>query len=263
MTALGDVITLGREQEGYIEKASNEDLDSKTANKGTANYTKYSRDVDAVGLKGCQAQPWCGTFQFWLDLQTGGKDVALKRWNMTPSTYVGFNCFDTYDAFKGAGRVGSEPRIGALVIFTFSHAGRVLSTYVTNGQRYFDCLEGNTSADLNDRNGGMVKIKRRLWTDPTIKGFCYIDYDEKPVEQYPQWIQSGGIWYYREFEGVNAHGWRLINHHWYFFASDGAMQTGVITINHETFYLWETKDSLEGACCKTDERGVLKTWYID
>lgn len=35
---------------GYIEKASNSNLDSFTGNKGTNNYTRFSRDVNAVGL---------------------------------------------------------------------------------------------------------------------------------------------------------------------------------------------------------------------
>lgn len=30
---------------GYLEKKSNSNLDSKTANTGSANYTKYWRDI--------------------------------------------------------------------------------------------------------------------------------------------------------------------------------------------------------------------------
>lgn len=176
------VIALAREEEGYIEKASNAYLDSETANKGSNNYQKYSRDVNAAGLKGYQGQPWCITHQFWLDLKCFGKDTALKLWHMTPETYVGFNCFSTFNVFKNVGKTGKEPKIGALVIFTFSHAGRVLDIYERNGRKYIECEEGNTSSDLNDRNGGMVKIRERYAYDSTIKGYCYIDYDEQAPE---------------------------------------------------------------------------------
>lgn len=179
---------LGKSEVGYIEKASNSNLDSKTGNKGSSNYTKYSRDINALGLLGCQGQPWCCTFQFWLDVKIYGLDTALKYWNMTKKTYTGYNCFSTYNAFKKAGKVGKSPKLGAVVIFTFSHAGRVIDVYKKNGVTYFDCLEGNTSANLNDRNGGQVVVKTRIGSDSTVKGFCYIDYesDERDLSiEYP------------------------------------------------------------------------------
>lgn len=197
MTTLNDLITLAKSEEGYIEKASNANLDSKTANKGTNNYTKYSRDVNNAGLMGCQAQPWCGTYQFWLELQNFGKDQALKNWNMTSSTYVGYNCFSTYNAFKSAGKVGMTPKLGALVIFTYSHMGRVVDIYTKNGIKKYSCAEGNTSSDLNDRNGGQVKIKERNFYDTSnIKGFCYIDYDviEEEQDKKSGWYKEDGGW---------------------------------------------------------------------
>lgn len=196
MATLNDLITIAKNEEGYIEKASNANLDSKTVNKGTNNYTKYSRDVNNVGLMGCQGQAWCATYQFWLELQTFGKEQALKNWNMTGNTYVGYNCFATYNAFKAAGKAGMTPKLGALVIFTFSHMGRVIDIYTKNGVKKYSCAEGNTSSNLNDRNGGQVKIKERDFYDTsTIKGFCYIDYDV--VEEQPKksgWYQEDGGW---------------------------------------------------------------------
>ena len=40
---------------GYLEKASDKELDSFTANAGSRNYTKYWRDVKPE----YQGQPWC------------------------------------------------------------------------------------------------------------------------------------------------------------------------------------------------------------
>ncbi|MEY8428834.1 phage tail tip lysozyme, partial [Lachnospiraceae bacterium 46-15] len=47
------------DQVGYLEKASNANLNSKTGNTGYNNYTKFARDVNSWGLMGCQGQPWC------------------------------------------------------------------------------------------------------------------------------------------------------------------------------------------------------------
>ncbi len=167
------VINIALNEEGYIEKASNSNLDNKTANKGTNNYTKYSRDINNLGLMGCQGQPWCGTIQFWLEVQAYGLTQALKNWNMTKSSYVGYNCFSTYNAFEKVGKVSKTPKLGCLVIFTFSHMGRVVNI---NGNT-FTTLEGNTSSNTYERNGGMVKKKTYNVNDSKIKGFCIIDYD--------------------------------------------------------------------------------------
>ena len=50
---------------GYLEKKSNSQLDSKTANAGSNNYTKYARDI----WPSLQAQPWCDIFVSWCAIQ--------------------------------------------------------------------------------------------------------------------------------------------------------------------------------------------------
>lgn len=183
----------------YFEKASNKDLDSKTGNKGTKNYTKYSRDVNALGLKGYQGEPWCGTFQFAIEAEEFGKAEALKNWNMTEKSYVGYNCFDTYAAFEAAGMTSEIPKLGCLVIFTTSHMGRVVRIV---GDTIWT-VEGNTSSAKYDRNGGKVDEKSYKINDPKIKGFCIIDYEgadkteNKPISVEPQpvpKIKAGQKW---------------------------------------------------------------------
>lgn len=140
------------------------------------NHQIFSDIVNSYGLAGCQNQAWCATYQFALELQMFGKDAALTNWNMTPSTYRGYNCFETEAAFKKAGKTGSTPKLGALVIFTRSHMGRVLSINSTN--KTFECGEGNTSNKQYDRNGDSCAVKTYSWTDPGIKSFCYINYGD-------------------------------------------------------------------------------------
>lgn len=272
MGTLKGLIEIGKAEEGYIEKKSNAKLDSKTENKGSNNYTKYSRDVNSWGLKGCQGQPWCCTFQFWLEVQEYGIDGGLEHWNMDDDSYAGYNCFATYNEFKRVGKVGMEPKLGAIAIFDFSHAGRVIRIYSENGRKYWDSLEGNTSSNLADRNGGQVKIKRREWNDSSVKGFCYIDYSVEPG-----WRKgSAGYWYQNSDGSYPANTWQLINHHWYLFNRAGQMVTG--------WHRWDSSRKMcdpddgggqwyfldntlggpyEGACWHTTDYGAQEVWYVE
>ena len=265
MGTLNGLIKRSLAEEGYIEKASKLQLDSKTANKGDNNYTKYARDINAYGLMGCQGQPWCATFQFWLELQEFGLEKALKHWNMTKQTYVGYNCFSIYNTFKKAGKVGMTPKLGAVVIFNFSHAGRVVSIYSKNGQKWWDCLEGNTSSNLSDRNGGQVKLKVRPWNDTSVKGFCYIDYEEdtKPQEGF-QLAADRKRWWYQYKDGSYATGWAYLTEKtentsgWYLFDKDGYMLTGYqVTTDGKSYFLCPEPGIHQGKCMVTDNQCVL------
>ena len=59
---------------GYIEKASNKNLDSKTANPGKNNYTKYGRDMHAIYPSVMDfPAAWCDCFVDWCFYQCFGE----------------------------------------------------------------------------------------------------------------------------------------------------------------------------------------------
>lgn len=147
------------------------------------NHQKFSDIVNGVGLAGCQDQPWCATYQFALEVEEFGKETALKHWNMTEKNYCGYSCFSTESMFRNAGKVGSVPKVGALVIFKHSHMGRVLS--VDSKNKMFECGEGNTSNKKFDRNGDSCAVKTYSWSEYKIKSFCYIDYSTDKTESEP------------------------------------------------------------------------------
>lgn len=160
----------------------------------SVNNQKFSTMVNNAGLKGCQGQPWCATYQFALELEEFGKAVALSHWNMTTGNYCGYSVFETEAKFAKAGKTGKTPKVGALVIFKQSHMGRVLS--VNEKNKTFECGEGNTSNREFNRNGDCCAVKTYSWTDAKIKSFCYINYGQstaKPVETKPAttWIGKG------------------------------------------------------------------------
>ena len=174
MGSLKELLALAQSQVGYQEKRSAAMLDNFSANAGYQNYTKYARDVNNRGLAGCQGQPWCATYQFWLEAETFGTDTALSHFCMSRKNYQGYNCFCIYDAFAREGRTSAKPESGCLVVFKHSHIGRV--TDVRNGRIYTN--EGNTSALYGDSNGGTVKNKDYSLNDSNIMGYCLINYGD-------------------------------------------------------------------------------------
>lgn len=173
-------------QVGYLEKRSNANLDSKIANAGYGNYTKYSRDVNNMGLMGCQGQPWCATYQFWNCAKIFGKAKALEI--MGNGFY---NCNSVKAHSRSKGTWHSTPKLGALVIFrNGTHIGRVIrisgNTIYTN--------EGNTSSGgLNhvEANGGCVAEKSYTIGNSQIDGYVWIDYGETSDKPEKPWKATG------------------------------------------------------------------------
>lgn len=58
------LLAVARSQVGYLEKASNKNLDNPTANAGTANWTKYGAWAAACGW-GYNPAAWCAMFVCW------------------------------------------------------------------------------------------------------------------------------------------------------------------------------------------------------
>lgn len=171
-------------QVGYLEKASNSNLDSKTGNAGYANYTKYARDINALGLMGCQGQPWCAVYQFWINVQIFGKQKALDI--MGNGFY---NCNSVKAHARANGTWHTTPKLGALPIFrNGAHIGRIIR--IENGYIYTN--EGNTSAgSVNnvEPNGGAVAEKVYSIGNTQIDGYVWIDYGNNDES-----ANTGTIW---------------------------------------------------------------------
>lgn len=145
MSAIDKLIQIANAEVGYLEKSSNSQLDSKTANAGTANYTKYWRDIKPE----YQGQPWCACFVTWCFVNAFGKNNAQKLLKHYPYVY----CPTMANLFT----LNANPKVGDIVIFkhngTFTHTGIVTSV---NGD-YFTTIEGNTNGGSTIiANGGGV-----------------------------------------------------------------------------------------------------------
>ena len=121
--AIQAAIKIAKAEIGYLEKKSNANLDSKTANAGTANYTKYWRDADPAN----QASPWCACFISWVFMKAFGKATATKLLKHWPYIYV--------PTLAGLFTNYASPKVGDIFMYhngsEFSHTGLGIGFLVT------------------------------------------------------------------------------------------------------------------------------------
>ena len=165
MNAIDKLIQIAKNEVGYLEKASNSQLDSKTANAGENNYTKYWRDIKPD----YQGQPWCAAFVSWCMMKAFGLDTAKKLLKHWPYVY----CLTMADLFT----LNSNPKVGDIVIFyrngTFTHTGIVIKV---SGDRFWT-VEGNTSGGSTIiANGGGVCQKSYYNSNLPGTKFCTPNY---------------------------------------------------------------------------------------
>lgn len=165
MKAINKLIQIAKNEIGYLEKASNSQLDSKTANAGENNYTKYWRDIKPD----YQGQPWCAAFVSWCMMKAFGLDTAKKLLKHWPYVY----CPTMADLFT----LNSNPKVGDIVIFyrngEFTHTGIVIKV---SGDQFWT-VEGNTSGGSTIiANGGGVCQKSYYNSNLPGTKFCTPNY---------------------------------------------------------------------------------------
>lgn len=178
MKAIEKVIDISEREIGYCEKASNKNLDDKTANAGSANFTKYWRDIKAA----FQGEPWCACFVTWVFVRAFGVDIAKKLLGHFPFVY----CPTLASIGKSNNCLYSTPQPGDIVLFyrngTYAHTGIVTS--YRSGIVY--TIEGNTSSGSSIvANGGMVCAKGYYLSNIKDSKFYrppYSKYTERDIE---------------------------------------------------------------------------------
>lgn len=179
------VLAVAEAEVGYLEKASNKNLDDKTANAGDKNYTKYARDLDAIsgfynGHK--QSVAWCDVFVDWCFVTAYGVEAALKLL-CQPKKSAGAGCKYSRNYYKAKGQLYDSPQPGDQIFFwpknaiggpAVQHTGlvyKVDSTYVYT-------IEGNTSSASGVvANGGAVAKKKYKLTYNRLAGFGRPDWN--------------------------------------------------------------------------------------
>lgn len=182
------LIEIALAEEGYLEKASNASLDSDTANAGSANYTKYARDLDAIpdfynGKKNGYA--WCDVFVDWCFVKAFGAEAALKL-TCQPKKSAGAGCKYSAQYYKNKGQFHTTPKVGDQIFFASggapNHTGIV---YKVDSSKVYT-VEGNTSgASGVVANGGGVCRKSYALNYSRIYGYGRPAYDDADAVEAP------------------------------------------------------------------------------
>ena len=159
-SAIQKLINIAVAEDGYREKATNANLDSKTANQGENNYTKYARDLDALGnfYNGPkQGYAWCDVFVDWCFVQAFGAETGRQMlYQPTYSTGAGVGYSAQFYKNNNA-YYTSNPQPGDQIFFGGDHTGIVYKV----DSSYVYTVEGNTgpNAGVVDEGDGVYLKK--------------------------------------------------------------------------------------------------------
>lgn len=179
------LIKVAEKEVGYLEKASNSSLDSKTANAGYGNWTKYANFFDKKhpdfynGRK--NGYDWCDMFVDWCFIKAFGYEEGRKLLGQ-PLRSTGAGCKYSAKFYKDKGQFHSKnetPKVGDQIFFGSGdpyHTGlvyKVDSTFVYT-------IEGNTSSSAGVvANGGCVAKKKYYRSYSEIHGYGRPKFDKK------------------------------------------------------------------------------------
>ena len=173
------VIAIAKNEVGYLEKKSNSNLDNKTANSGSANYTKYAALFDKTYTKFYNGKKngvtgWCDIFVDWCFVTAFGYENGQKLLCQPEKSY-GAGPWYSYNYYKNNGQTGKDPKIGAQIFFWNKSHGSTNADHMYHtglvynfDSKYVYTIEGNTS--------NKVAYKKYARNDSSIYGYGYPGY---------------------------------------------------------------------------------------
>ena len=209
-----EVLRVAVRELGYLEKASNRDLDSKTGNPGTGNWTKYARDLWAADPHFYQGPKngydWCAVFYDWCIYMAADMDSRRAQDALYYTGPYGAGCGPSVAYYQAAGawndRVYNNrlfvPKPGDQIFFgsasSVQHTGLV--ERVEDGVVY--TIEGNSD--------NMVRRRSYALANSYILGYGRPRYDgdskptELPFVDVPDdaWYHDAVCWAYEN--GITA-----------------------------------------------------------
>lgn len=181
------VVKVAEKEVGYLEKKSNSQLESKTANAGFGNWTKYANYFDTKhpdfynGKK--NGFDWCDMFVDWCFVTAYGYEAGRKLL-CQPLHSTGAGCPYSAQFYKNNGQFHSRlttPKAGDQIFFIDGgepcHTGIVYKVDNT----FVYTIEGNTSSAAGVvANGGCVAKKKYYLGSSYIYGYGRPKFDKEP-----------------------------------------------------------------------------------
>ena len=166
MNTVDKVIKIAEAENGYKEKKSNKQLYDKNANAGSANYTKYGKEMHDIYPEIMDfPAPWCDAYVDWCFYKAYGVTTAksLLGGNFDDYTVESANMYKKHNAYD------KNVRLGDQVFFKnakgICHTGLVIKV---NGKKFMTS-EGN-------KNNQVQEIWYNI-SDKSIDGFGHPKYD--------------------------------------------------------------------------------------
>lgn len=188
-----DVISVAQNEIGYMEKASDYDLDSKEGNVGHNNYTKYARDLWNANPHFYQGPKngydWCTVFVDWCIYNACGWDSTYAQNAKFYTGPYGAGCQFAAEYYKAAGAWYKEPQPGDQIFFgyngSFQHTGLV------------EKVEGSTVYTIEGNSNDMVRRNSYSLYSSYIIGYGrpYYDGNKRP-EDCPFIDVPSDAWYH-------------------------------------------------------------------
>ena len=269
------VIDVALGEVGYLEKASDKDLYSKTGNSGYNNYTKYGKEMHAIYPKTMDYPAyWCDALVDWLFVKAYGVDMAQKLLGGRFDDYTveSANLYKKNNSWYNAPCV---PELGDQVFFKntqrINHTGLVVKT--SNNRIY--TVEGNTSDGVGVvPNGGGVFMKSYSIYDAKIAGYgrplwfllnsnaSSDDSKDNIIFEKVGWFNKDGKWYYTvDRKTVVKGSWKQIDGRFYCFDNSGAMITGWFKESKGDNEIWYYLNLDDGTMVANQWLYVNDYWY--
>lgn len=153
---------MARTQIGYKEKASNSNLDSFTANAGSADYTKYG------AWYGLNPAPWCAMFVSWCARQVNIPTSVIPQYS---SCTAGMATFKDMNVFTYSSTYGGSysPKVGDIFfVGTNKSASTHTGIVVARTNSTVTVVDGNWSNQVSSHT---YKL-----TDSSLVGFAHPNY---------------------------------------------------------------------------------------
>lgn len=171
------IVNLAEGELGYKEKETNYNLDSKTANPGNRNWTKYARDLYSAGYYNGNKNgyAWCDVFVDWCFFMVANKNKTEAERIQCQIGPYGAGCTYSMGYYQQAGRLDRAPRVGDQIFFRYSgssgadHTGIVVELYA------------NSVVTIEGNSGNEVRKHTYARSDSTIVGYGHPKYTEPVV----------------------------------------------------------------------------------
>lgn len=178
------VAALALAEVGYREKASNSQLDSKTANAGSNNWNKYAAYIDQFcpdfynGKK--NGFDWCDIFHDYLHIVAAGDAEVARKALYQPKKSTGAGCDFSAQFYRDNGawieRDGT-PKVGDQIFFGPKGREQHTGTVVGVDSNYVYTVEGNSS--------DMTAKRQYSRTNTNITGYGRPNYTGKATPDVP------------------------------------------------------------------------------